>query len=54
MNNDKKRTSVVKVSVAKPINESLRRWYGHVERIADDRLVKVHDDEVKGTTKGKL
>ena len=38
-----------KVSVGQRVDQSVLRWYGHVERMGDERLVKrVYESEVRG------
>ena len=38
-----------KVSVGERMDQGVMRWFGHVERMGDDRLVKrVYDSEVRG------
>ena len=38
-----------KVSVGEKMDQGVMRWFGHVERMGDDRLVKrVYDSEVRG------
>ena len=37
------------VSVSQRVNQGILRWFGHVERMGDERLVKrVYESEVRG------
>lgn len=52
---DMRRLVGVKKSIHRRKDESLLAWYGHEERIADDRLVKkINSTTVDGTRRGRL